>query len=226
MYDSYPHSHFALNVGISALLCLTFCNPMDCSPPGSSVHEILQARILEWVAISFSRDLSKPGIEPSSLASPPLAGWFFTTSTTWEALNSPWKRWPRWETTAIYLWTEEMMVMVSQHGHLFQGKLKADSICYVHWGELLNWNTLEETRVGKKKSLKQHNTYLLIHKPMPVFWIDTHLRTLGVMWGHSLPKRQDGVSYTRHTCWPLTEAPPACVYLLSQFSCVWFFVTL
>ena len=35
-------------------LCLTLCNPMDCSLPGSSVHGILQARILEWVAISFS----------------------------------------------------------------------------------------------------------------------------------------------------------------------------
>ena len=35
-------------------LCLTLCDPMDCSPPGFSVHEILQARILEWVAISFS----------------------------------------------------------------------------------------------------------------------------------------------------------------------------
>ena len=34
--------------------CLTLCDPMDCSPPGSSVHGILQARILEWVAISFS----------------------------------------------------------------------------------------------------------------------------------------------------------------------------
>ena len=34
--------------------CLTLCNPMDCSPAGSSVHGILQARILEWVAISFS----------------------------------------------------------------------------------------------------------------------------------------------------------------------------
>ena len=39
---------------------------MDCSPPGSSVHGISQARILEWVAISFSRDLPNPGIEPSS----------------------------------------------------------------------------------------------------------------------------------------------------------------
>ena len=35
--------------------CLTLCDPMDCSPPGSSVYGILQARILEWVAISFSR---------------------------------------------------------------------------------------------------------------------------------------------------------------------------
>ena len=35
--------------------CPTLCDPMDCSPPGSSVHGILQARTLEWVAISFSR---------------------------------------------------------------------------------------------------------------------------------------------------------------------------
>ena len=35
--------------------CLTLCDPMDCSPPGSSVHGILKARILEWVAIPFSR---------------------------------------------------------------------------------------------------------------------------------------------------------------------------
>ena len=34
--------------------CLTLCDPMDCSLPGSSVHGILQARVLEWVAISFS----------------------------------------------------------------------------------------------------------------------------------------------------------------------------
>ena len=40
--------------------CLTLCNPMDCSPPGSSVHGIFQARILERVAISFSRGSSQP----------------------------------------------------------------------------------------------------------------------------------------------------------------------
>ena len=52
--------------------CPTFCNPMDCSMPGSSVRGIVQARILEWVTISISRDLPDPGIEPVSPASPAL----------------------------------------------------------------------------------------------------------------------------------------------------------
>ena len=39
---------------------LTLCNPMDCTPPGSSIHGIFQARILEWIAISFSRRSSQP----------------------------------------------------------------------------------------------------------------------------------------------------------------------
>ena len=47
----------------------TLWTRVDCSPPGSSVHGILQARILEWVSIPFSRDLPDPGIEPGS---PPL----------------------------------------------------------------------------------------------------------------------------------------------------------
>ena len=51
-----------------AQLCLTYCNPMDCSLPGSSVRGILQARILEWVAVSSSRGLPDPGIKPVSLA--------------------------------------------------------------------------------------------------------------------------------------------------------------
>ena len=43
-----------------AQLCPTLCDPVDCSLPGSSVHGILQARVLEWVAISFSRGSSLP----------------------------------------------------------------------------------------------------------------------------------------------------------------------
>ena len=42
--------------------CLTVCNPMDCSPQGFTVHGVFQARILKWVAISFSRNLPDPGI--------------------------------------------------------------------------------------------------------------------------------------------------------------------
>ena len=62
----------------------TLCDPKDCSLPGSSVHGISQAKILEWVAISFSRDLPHPGIELSSLESSALVSGSFTTSTTWE----------------------------------------------------------------------------------------------------------------------------------------------
>jgi len=45
---------------IAAQSFMTLCNPMGCSLPGSSVHGILQARLLEWVAISFSRGCSRP----------------------------------------------------------------------------------------------------------------------------------------------------------------------
>ena len=51
-----------------AQLCPTLCNLMDCSLPGSSVHGIHLARILEWVAVPFSRDLPNPGMEPRSPA--------------------------------------------------------------------------------------------------------------------------------------------------------------
>ena len=49
--------------------CPTLCNPLDCSPPGSSVHGILQARILEWVSISSSRESSWPRKETSCASS-------------------------------------------------------------------------------------------------------------------------------------------------------------
>ena len=57
---------------------------IDCSPPGSSVYEILQIRILEWLPCPPPGDLSNPRIEPPSLKSSALSGTFFTTSTTWE----------------------------------------------------------------------------------------------------------------------------------------------
>ena len=56
--------------------CPTLCNPMDCSPAGSSVYGISQGRIQESVAMFFPRDLPNPGIK---LTFPGLAGRFFTT---------------------------------------------------------------------------------------------------------------------------------------------------
>ena len=58
--------------------CATLCNPMDYSPPGSSVHGVFQARILEWGAMPSPGDLSNPRSELLSLASPALAGGFLT----------------------------------------------------------------------------------------------------------------------------------------------------
>ena len=60
---------------LSLQLCLTLCNHMDCSPPGSSVRGIPQARILEWVAISFSMGSPQPKDRIHVFC---LAGGFFT----------------------------------------------------------------------------------------------------------------------------------------------------
>ena len=67
--------------------CLTPCDPMGCSPPGCSVHGILSARILEWVAMPFSRGSSPPNYWTHVFHISYIdTGRFFTTSTTWEAI--------------------------------------------------------------------------------------------------------------------------------------------
>ena len=62
--------------------CPTLCDPMDCGLPGSSVHGILQARTLEWLAISFSRGSSRPRDRTQVSC---IAGRFFTLWATREA---------------------------------------------------------------------------------------------------------------------------------------------
>ena len=64
--------------------CSTFCSPMDCSLPGSSVHGILQAWILEWVAIPSARGSSQPR-DPTQASRIGIAGGFFTIWTIREA---------------------------------------------------------------------------------------------------------------------------------------------
>ena len=64
--------------------CLTLCNSVDCSLPGSCVHGIFQTRILDGLPFPTLGDLPNLGIEMESLMSPALAGRFFTTNATWE----------------------------------------------------------------------------------------------------------------------------------------------
>ena len=72
-----------LCVCICAQLCPTLCDSPDCSPPGSSVLGISQARILEWVAVSFSRGLSRPRDQTHVAC---IVGGFFTVWATREAI--------------------------------------------------------------------------------------------------------------------------------------------
>ena len=80
------HSPLSKGFFRKAQLCPTLCDTLDCSPPSSSVHGILQARILKLVTISFSRDLPDPGIETTSPASPAVANGFFTTKPPGQSL--------------------------------------------------------------------------------------------------------------------------------------------
>ena len=87
MYLSFLTKHSATKsrVHMHAQSYPTLCDPVDCSPPGSSLHGISQARILERFPFSTLGDLPNPGIKPSSPVSPTLAGRFFTT----EPLGKP-----------------------------------------------------------------------------------------------------------------------------------------
>ena len=65
--------------------CPTLCNPMDCSPPGSSVREMFQARILDWVAISYSKGSSRPRDRTHVSCDFCVGRWILYHQATWEA---------------------------------------------------------------------------------------------------------------------------------------------
>ena len=103
--------------------CLTLCDPMDCSPPGSSIHGILQARILEWVAMPFSRGSSWPRDQTQVFC---ITGGFFTIWVIREALD-----------TIETGWRKREMASDSTPSYQQQDKdWQEDSfpLCnYVHW---------------------------------------------------------------------------------------------
>ena len=98
-------SHFQFSsVHFSSVVqsCLTLCDPLDCSPPGSSIHGILQARVLEWVAISFSRGSSRPRDQTQVSHSVGRCFNLWATSVLYLTLML-WKWFPvHWESTSGY----------------------------------------------------------------------------------------------------------------------------
>ena len=75
----------SLKVCVHALSCPALCNPMDCSPPGSSVHRISQSSMLEWIAISFSRGSFWPRDWTQVFYISCIGRWILYHCTTWEA---------------------------------------------------------------------------------------------------------------------------------------------
>ena len=85
MLQTLPHSRLCLLSNFSHVLLFA---TLYSRPTGFSVNGILQARILEWIAISSSMEFSGPRDLTHILASPALAGGFLTSSATWEELSS------------------------------------------------------------------------------------------------------------------------------------------
>ena len=90
LHNILSHTHTYVYVYVcmcakSFQSCPTIWNPMDCSPSDSSVHRILQARILEWIAMPSSRESSQPRDGTWIFKSPALAGTFVTIFGNWEA---------------------------------------------------------------------------------------------------------------------------------------------
>ena len=86
---------------VYAQSCPTLCSPMDCSPPGSSVHGVFLARKRVGCHVLFQGIFPTLGMEPASPASPALTGRFFTTSATWEAQEN-------WEEVRKKIWDKDL----------------------------------------------------------------------------------------------------------------------
>ena len=104
-----------------------FWDPMDCSPPGSSVHGIPQARIPEWVPISYSRESSDPGVQPESLASSASTGRPFTATkeSLWISLGLSYLKFI-WIHDSVDLWSlsilkyfQELFFCIFSVPHIF-----------------------------------------------------------------------------------------------------------
>ena len=114
--------------------CLTLCDPMDHSLAGSSVHRILQTRILEWITMPSTRETSCPGIKCTSLVSPALTSMFFTSSATWEALEC-----------IMLCETESLLMKVKEESKKVGLKLNIQKMKIMASGPITSWEIDGET---------------------------------------------------------------------------------
>ena len=142
--------------------CLTLCEYMDCSPPGSPIHGILQARTLEWVAISFSMASSQHRDQTQVSC---IAGRFFTVWSTREAWGCPLLFWP-WRSRSAPVWSGrspwlwEWEISSSFISYLFLYLLSSLSCCLSPTSPpfffFLFWETCSSFSVQKSATLPSH----------------------------------------------------------------------
>jgi len=124
-YNRFWHMVEGVKV-LVAQLCSTLCNTMHYSPPGFSVHGILQARILKWVAISFSRVSSRPRDQTQVSC---ITGRFFTVWATRKVLKSEQKyvlktTSKRWWVGPDAQWLEKVLIYWFRAGSDMKEKYK------------------------------------------------------------------------------------------------------
>ena len=133
--------------------CLTLCDPMDCSLPGSSVHGICQAIVLEWIAISFSRGSSRPRDWTRVFhivdrcftiwANINKVCWLFTIARTWKQPRCPSA--DEWIRKLWYIYTMEYYSAIKKNAFESGG----------------GWNEpIVESRVSQKE---KHQFSILMH---------------------------------------------------------------
>ena len=125
--------HSLSELYVHGLSRLTLCDPMDCSLPGSSVHGTLQARILEWVAISYSRDWARVSCISC------VGRWILYHCTTWEA------EWTNWASCLLSL-GPSFLIRIRKKILLTAFAYEWDIVCT--WRER-NWKLVSPTLEGK-----------------------------------------------------------------------------
>ena len=142
--------HMPLN-SVCAQSCPALCDPMDCSPPGPSVHGIFQVRILEWVAISSSRRSS--WLRDRTCISYFCIGWFLYPWATWEVLGL----------SLLVQWCN------CGHGSLFQDAFLLLPLLVCHFGfpgddaDCHSLTCLTQNWVFLNKALKSYWLFNTIH---------------------------------------------------------------